>query len=92
MSINGIGNPAMIAVPIDIYGNLSSSSRSFFSITISVRIGKENITSENWLEGIFSFIWSCRLDISPTCGFSEEIRNNSAVAKALLVDIESLFF
>jgi hypothetical protein len=32
------------------------------------------------------------LDISPICGFSEEIRNNSAFVKAVFVDIESLIF
>jgi hypothetical protein len=52
MSMNGIGNTVMIAAPINKYGILCSSSRSFFSITISVRIGRENITAENWLEGI----------------------------------------
>jgi hypothetical protein len=41
----------MIAAPIDTYGILFFSYISFFSTTASVRIGRQSITAEYWLEG-----------------------------------------
>jgi hypothetical protein len=80
----------MTPAPIDTNDTLFFSSRSFVSATACVRIGRESITAEYWLEGNISFIWSYNLDISPIYGFSEEMRNNSTVAKAVSSARESL--